>query len=229
MQVQIASARLPQIGAVKREADGSFSVGPIPGIGGPFDTAASFIQALAAVMKHRLDDDQVRQHCPPWILNEILKGHKEFPSRLGKLAASGKHFTREGPFPIRHPDLTQCNIIVSKTLDVLGVIDWDRAYAMPWELIDFPSIFWTTTSHLISPELNPGQPANPGEAKGIADMMLYVSMLRDAEREAHTDHRLSDVLGDTEAHELGGIIHSFRSGKIGTYGRAMDYYENKYQ
>lgn len=41
-QVQIASARLSQIGTVTRTTDGGFIAGPIPGIGGPFDTAASF-------------------------------------------------------------------------------------------------------------------------------------------------------------------------------------------
>ncbi|KAH8749743.1 hypothetical protein F5883DRAFT_648046 [Diaporthe sp. PMI_573] len=46
--VQIASARLPQIGAVSRDTSGNFILGLIPGLGGPFNTAALFIQAWAA-------------------------------------------------------------------------------------------------------------------------------------------------------------------------------------
>uniref|UniRef100_A0A8H7NMP7 Uncharacterized protein n=1 Tax=Bionectria ochroleuca TaxID=29856 RepID=A0A8H7NMP7_BIOOC len=52
LQVQIASARLPQIGTVSRSQDGSFTVGPIPGLGVPFNTAASFIRAWSANAKY---------------------------------------------------------------------------------------------------------------------------------------------------------------------------------
>ncbi|CAG9946352.1 unnamed protein product [Clonostachys rosea f. rosea IK726] len=51
-RVQIESARLPQIGTVSRSQDGSFTVGPIPGLGVPFNTAASFIRAWFANAKY---------------------------------------------------------------------------------------------------------------------------------------------------------------------------------
>ena len=92
MQVQIASARLPQIGTVIRNADGSFGVGPIPKIGGPFDSAAAFIQALAASLKFPYEESYLRQVLPPSVIDQVVEGSNEFPSRLASLARSGKHF-----------------------------------------------------------------------------------------------------------------------------------------
>ena len=60
VQVQIASARLPQIGTVIRNADGSFGVDLIPGVGGPFNSAAAFIQALASSMKFPYEESYLR-------------------------------------------------------------------------------------------------------------------------------------------------------------------------
>jgi hypothetical protein len=39
----MAAIRFPKIGAITKAPDGTYTVGPIPGIGGPFDTAAQFV------------------------------------------------------------------------------------------------------------------------------------------------------------------------------------------
>ncbi|KAI5861921.1 hypothetical protein GGS23DRAFT_573791 [Durotheca rogersii] len=227
--VQIASARLPQIGTVTRDAYGGFIVGPIPGIGGPFETAASFIQAWAATIKYPYNEDYLRQSVPSSVVDEILKGVDEFPGRLAKLASSGKYFTSKGPFPIRHADLFHSNVIVTKTFNVLGVIDWEGACTVPWELVDAPCFLSTIPRLLNPPEQydEAGRPLDSDEVGMWADEEAYAAMVREAERNAHADHRLSNMLADKDAQDLARTIHLFPQGKAGFYGRALDYFENK--
>lgn len=67
----------------------------------------------------------------PSAADKIIEGTEQFPARLASLARSGRHFTREGPFPIRHADLFHSNIVVTKTFEVIGVIDWENSYMVP--------------------------------------------------------------------------------------------------
>ncbi|KAH7303716.1 kinase-like domain-containing protein [Stachybotrys elegans] len=227
--VQIASARLPLIGTVFRDQDGTFTVGPIPGIGGPFRTAASFIQAWCANIKYPYREEYIRKHVPESLVDEILRGVAEFPSRLARLASSGKYFTLDGPFPIRHPDLFHSNVIVNNGFNVLGVIDWEGACAVPWELID-PPCFLSTVPRLLNPPEQydtAGLPLEVDEAIKWADEKAYAAMVRAAERDANADSRLSDILSNRNTQDLAGIVHLFAQGKIGLYSRVLDYLENK--
>ncbi|CAH0023452.1 unnamed protein product [Clonostachys rhizophaga] len=226
-RVQIASARLPQIGSVSRSQDGSFTVGPIPGLGGPFNTAASFIRAWSANVKYPYQRKYLQEHVPDAFLDEILAGAEEFPNRLARLADNGKHFIRDGPFPIRHPDLFHSNVIVTKNFDVLGVIDWEGACTVPWELIDSPCFLTTVPRLLNPPELydEAGYPLDKDVARKWEDGKAYVTMVQEAERDGNTDSNLSDILGNRDVQDLAGIIHLFAQGKMGFYGRALAYFE----
>ncbi|KAJ0164436.1 hypothetical protein CTA2_1002, partial [Colletotrichum tanaceti] len=217
------------IGTVIRNADGRFTVGPIPGIGGPFDTAASFIQEWAARMKFPYDEGYLREHLPPSFIDEILEGNSRFPSRLAKLASDGKHFTRAGPFPIRHTDLFDTNVVVTKAYQVLGVVDWENAYTVPWELVDAPSFLSTVPRLLNRPDQydDQGRPLDSDEARQWADERAYAEMVREAELEAHADHKLSQMLADRDSQVLASTIHLFTHGKMGLYGRVMDHFDEK--
>jgi hypothetical protein len=47
-QVDLSGIQLPKIGTIiAMNADGKFQQGPIPGLGGPFDTVTEFFQAWA--------------------------------------------------------------------------------------------------------------------------------------------------------------------------------------
>lgn len=166
---------------------------------------------------------------PPLLIDEILKGVKEFPRRVAKLASSGKYFTSVGPFPIRHADLFHNNIIVTKAFSVLGIIDWDGACTVPWELVD-PPCFLSTVPHLLNPKEQydeTGRPLDPDEATRWAEKDAYAKMVREAEQNTNTDHRLSGVLLDKDIRDLGAVIHLFGQGKMGFYGRVLDYFEAK--
>ncbi len=54
--------------------DASFVVDPIPHIGGPFDTAASFIQALAVSIKFPYGNAYLRKVLPPSVVDEVVEG-----------------------------------------------------------------------------------------------------------------------------------------------------------
>ncbi|KAJ8129924.1 hypothetical protein O1611_g3704 [Lasiodiplodia mahajangana] len=227
--VQITSVRLPQIGTVARDADGSFTTGPIPGIGGPFNTAASFMQAWVAKIRFPYNEDYIRKCIPPFLVDEILKGVNDLPGRLAKLAASDKYFTSQGPFPIRHADLFHSNVIVNKAFEVLGVIDWEGACTVPWELSDAPCFLKTVPRLLNLPEQysESGLPLDQDEAGRWADEEAYSVMVREAEQSARVDHKLSQMLANRDAQDLTGILYLFTQGKMGFYGRALDYFENK--
>lgn len=227
-QVQIASARLPQIGTVARDADGNFIAGPIPGLGGPFDTAASFVRAWASRVAYPYDEEYIRRNVPPPLVDEIVRGVSGLPSRVAKLAAAGTYFTAEGPFPVRHADLYHSNIIVTKTFDVLGVIDWEGAHTVPWELVDAPRFLTTVPRRLNPPDMyREGRPLDKDEASRWEDREAYAEMVYQAELAANADHKLSGVLADSDAQDLAGTLHLFTEGKLGLYGQALEYFESK--
>ncbi|KAK4196257.1 hypothetical protein QBC40DRAFT_313936 [Triangularia verruculosa] len=58
-RVQITSIRLPKIGKIVRNREGGYELGPLPGIGGPFDTAAAFFEAWANKVKFKWDDETI--------------------------------------------------------------------------------------------------------------------------------------------------------------------------
>lgn len=166
---------------------------------------------------------------PTTLADEIVTGVNELPSRLASLAARGKLFLEEGPFPVRHPDLFHSNVIVTETFDVLGVIDWEGAYTVPWELIDPPSVVVTVPRRLNPPEQydEAGLPLDADQMGAWEEERAYADMVRAAEIDAGADDRLSRVLANRDLQDLAGIVHLFTQGKMGFYGRALDYLESR--
>ncbi|KDN67109.1 hypothetical protein CSUB01_01752 [Colletotrichum sublineola] len=98
--VQMASLRLPNIGAVTRREDGGYEPGPIPGIGGPFDTAAAFFEAWTDKVKFKLDKETIAQMMQrgPVSAEEMVRITDEFPSQI-KSMTNLLPFRNEGLFP----------------------------------------------------------------------------------------------------------------------------------
>ena len=96
------------------------------------------------------------------------------------------------------------------------MIDWEGSYAVPWELVDPPCFLSTMPRLLCPPEQydEAGQPLDQDELEKWADEEAYAKMVRDAKRDAQTDHRLSDMLGDRDARDLASVIHLYSQGKI---------------
>lgn len=232
--VQIASVRLPQIGTVTRDAGGNLVAGPIPGIGGPFDTAAAYFQALAANLEHPYSDDRIRASMArsrhAGFVEEMIKGQNEFPARLARLASSGKAFMSKGPFPVCHTDFSHYTTVVDEEFGVLGVFNWENARTVPWEMLEAPCSYNATPRYLsdLLGSMPQPQEVHSFHIRQSADEREYTAMVREAELDAQADHRLSDALADKDMRDLAQMLDSFRQGRIGVFGRGMDYLENKY-
>ena len=126
----MTALRMPKIGRVFRSSDGTYDVGPIPDLGGPFETATEFFKAWAAQAKFPTLEETIRKMIGGDVVEEVLSSIRSFPTRIQSLAGLlSAHDT--GPFPIYHPDLFQHNVIVDDDFDVLAVIDWQGTYTVP--------------------------------------------------------------------------------------------------
>src|SRR5690349_7823747 len=98
----MASIRFPKIGSIIKRSDGTYSVGPLPRIGGPFDSAAEFFEAWANQAKYPYHEGMIRERTPPDVVDEILRSIQNFPSRLKDFSKQFRF--REGPYPLFHTD-----------------------------------------------------------------------------------------------------------------------------
>ncbi|CAG8076104.1 unnamed protein product [Penicillium salamii] len=99
--VQLTSLRLPKIGTIIRNREGGYECGPLPGIGGPFDTATEFFEAWADSVKFKWDKEAIthmmqRSLIPAERMVSIIEN---FPSQM-KAMASRLPLCNEGPFPL---------------------------------------------------------------------------------------------------------------------------------
>ena len=135
-QAEMSSITFPKIGSPIRNPDGTYDVGPLPRLGGPFSTATEYLRAWAKHTPFYGGTDGLKEMCGIYG-DEILSGVLAFPQGVSALA--GRIAVRDhGPFPLIHPDFFHSNIIVDDNWKVLGVIDWEYAQSAPWEIVEFP-------------------------------------------------------------------------------------------
>ena len=110
----------------------------------------------------------------------------------------------DGPFSLIHPELCHQNIVVDDSYNILGVIDWEQAFAAPREMIDFPS-----TLALVPPSTNVTRKCNKkGEPKmneeKLRDMLRarYLDAVRRHEEAKGLPRLLSTLLADKARQEL---------------------------
>jgi hypothetical protein len=128
----MSNITFPRIGTPVRLADGTINMEPIPGIGGPFDTASEFIRAWAATAEFPLSDERVRECCDlhdDELSDEVLASIRTFPTKLSEMADLVAGPYDNGPFPLVHVDYGHNNIIVDAQYNMLGVIDWEEEIA----------------------------------------------------------------------------------------------------
>ena len=130
--------QLPKIGTIiSAREDGTYQQGPIPGLGGPFDTATDFFKAWAAKTGFGMSDEKLRAASGPYAA-EIVPSVSSFTKSIDQLADK-LSIRDKGPFPLCHGDFGHNNIIVDDEYHVLGVIDLESSFAGPWEIFgDFP-------------------------------------------------------------------------------------------
>ncbi|RHZ43885.1 uncharacterized protein CDV56_102637 [Aspergillus thermomutatus] len=228
IQVQMSSIRLPRIGSVIRRDNNSFDVGPLPKIRGPFSTATEFFKAWAKHAKFPLSDEDIRKLINGGPTDSILCLINAFPSCLREMACRVSA-NDNGPFLLYHPDFYQSNIIVDESFRVLGVIDWEGACTVPWELVEPPLFLSMVPPAMDDPrnyEAN-GQPKDFDSRRRLNERAEYAKYVQKKEEELKGDDKLSQVLLDPGAQGLAHAIKVYHDpGKLEFYCKAIDAHSN---
>lgn len=226
----MASLRFPKIGTIARRKDGTYGIGPFPDIGGPFETATDFFKAWARHAKFPMPIDMIRKSMKGGPVEQVLKSIQGFPSAIHAMAHRLSS-TDHGPFPLSHRDFFHSNIIVDQRYNILGVIDWEGACTLPWELVDFPLFLETVPVPMDAPwnyDEN-GQPLDKGTMLRWQERREYVWMVARAETAELADSKLSETLADEKSQNLAYALRAYLNpGKLGFYmevlgeGKAKD-------
>ncbi|TDZ15457.1 hypothetical protein Cob_v011643 [Colletotrichum orbiculare MAFF 240422] len=224
MHVQLATVQLPMIGTIlSRNEDGTYRQGPIPGLGGPFNTATEFFKAWAAKTTFGMTDEHLRTASGQYA-DDIIPSVSSFPKSIGDLAP--KLSARDhGPFPLCHGDFGHNNIIVDDEYRVLGLIDWEASFSAPWEIFaDFP-----LTLSMVPPAIDvpwnyneQGDPVTDELKQQLADQKTYVAAVKEAEDSKGTGNLLSEALNDCKRQQLATAMRLYQRGKVGWYSKLTD-------
>lgn len=218
--------RLPKIGKIVGiHDDGSYRLGPIPGVGGPFDTAAEYFRAWAAKVEFGMSEDQL-QKAAGRFADEILSSASTFRKLLHD-NAEWLSAENTGPFPLCHGDFGHNNIVFDDKYRLLGVIDWETAFAGPCELSgEFP-----LSLSVIPPAMDvpwkydeTGCPKEAGERQKFADREAYIAIVkqREEEQDLTEGYTLSTALQDFKRQYLASAMRFYRIGKPGWYSKVME-------
>ena len=222
-QVEISSITFPKIGSLIRNPDGTYDVGPLPRLGGPFSTATEYLRAWAKHTPFYGGTNELKEMCGNYG-DEILGGVLAFPQRVSELA--GRIAVRDhGPFPLIHPDFFHSNIIVDDNWKVLGVIDWEYAQSAPWETVEFPLTLSICPRSIDAPwNYDESGVAKDEDTRAmIKDRGDYLVMIKEYERSKGEAAILSDILGDQASQDLATAIRYYTSvGKQAFYDKLFD-------
>ncbi|KAF2753263.1 hypothetical protein EJ05DRAFT_458272 [Pseudovirgaria hyperparasitica] len=211
IQVELASVRFPKIGSIIKLSNGEYSVGPIPRIGGPFDSAADFFEAWAKCAKFPYSESTIRARTPSNLVDRILISIRDFPSQLAKFAKH--HSFQEGPFPIIHTDLYTSNILVDSMCCIQSVIDWENTIVAPWEMVEFIKDLSIVPPVMDGPLYNETE----SDRELLAERKRYIEVIQTWERVRQLDSKLSTVLDHWNTQSLAHAIWLYLEGRIGFY------------
>lgn len=226
--MQLSRVKLPKIGTlVSLNADGTYQQGPVPGLGGPFNTATEFFQAWSAKAKFGTTEGKLREASGPYAA-EIIASVSSFPQAISRLAHR-LSVLDHGPFPLCHGDFGHNNVIVDDSYRIIGVIDWETAFAGPWEIFgDYPLTISTVPPAMDGPGNynEDGSPNDADLAQKYMDQKAYVAAVtREEDRIGEITHRLSEALRDSKRQHLATAMRLFQSGKAGWYGKLIHPFE----
>jgi hypothetical protein len=149
----------------------------------------------------------------------------QFPAQI-KAMASQISATNNGPFPLCHDDFLHSNIMVDEgNFNVTGIIDWEGACTVPWELIAFPEFLQTMPASFDLPHKydREGQPLDEEVRHTWREKREYIEMVKSVERE---DKMLSICLSSDRSQALAYAYGAYTSiGKLGFYDRVVEQLE----
>jgi hypothetical protein len=215
----MASVRFPKIGSILKLSDGTYSVGPIPGIGGPFSSAASFFKAWAREANFPYNENTIRKRTPSELVDEILISIKDFPFQLRNFA---EHYCfQEGPFPVFHTDLYKSNVLVDSEYQILSIIDWENAIVAPWELVEF-----IKDLSVVPPVMDgPLYHEEESDREILTARREYIEAVQKMEKARQLDNKLSTTLSNWCTQNLAHAIWLYHEGRIGFYTSIFKLFE----
>ena len=170
-----------------------------------------------------MSDEQLRTASGPYA-GEIIPSVSSFADSIYKLA--GRLSVRDhGPFPLCHGDFGHNNVIVDDKYHVLGVIDWETAFAGPWELFaDFPLTLSTTPPAMDAPWNydEEGSPKSPDLIRKFADQKDYVAAVRKENISDGDSRFLAEALGNPRRRQMATAMRLYQNGKVGWYAKLID-------
>jgi len=210
----MSAIRFRKIGGIVKASDGTYCVGPLPGIGGPFDSAAQFFEAWADHLKFPYSEETVRERTPPHLVDDVLESIRTFPSRIKEFA--NQYNFRTGPFPLFHTDLYRSNVLLATRC---YVIDWEDAQVLPWEMVEFAKDLC-----IVPPALDgPVYQEDNMDRKWWAERENYIKLVREAETSRGLDNHLSITLGNSAVQHLAHAIWLYQiDGRIGFYNNVFN-------
>ncbi|TQN67095.1 hypothetical protein CSHISOI_08343 [Colletotrichum shisoi] len=229
IQLEITSARLPNIGTVSKNKEGGYSVGPLPGIGGPFETASAFFKAWSKWAIFPKSLETIRLHMNGGPMEKVVAAINQFPSGIGSMAGRPSSLDC-GPFPLVHRDFYHSNIIVDDEYHPIGIIDWEGACTLPWELVEFPLFLETLPATMDSPSNYDecGQPLDIQTRQRLRDRKIYAEMVARFEESNGMDSMLSSTLVDEKVQSLAYAVRVYLDpGKLGFYDVVLTEYTQR--
>lgn len=228
----MSKMQFPQIGTIIGiNEDGTYQQGPIPGIGGPFDTATDYFIAWSMQAKFGIGEETLRKRSGLYAA-EIVPSVLSFPKSVGALAKR-LSVRDHGPFPLCHGDFGHNNTIVDDHYHVLAVIDWEFAFAGPLEIAgDYPLNISMMPRSIDAPWDcdQEGNPADPYIIEKLADQEAYLAFVKgEEENDGGYNYSLSNALQDHGRQELAAAIRYYEQGKPGFYSRLIDEYSSAWQ
>lgn len=104
--------------------------------------AFAFFEVWADRVEFKRDEETIRRRMmkgDPISAEWMLAVLEQFPRRIKAIANQLSVHHNEGPFPLCHDNLLHSDILVDEdTFSVTGIIDWEGACTVPWELVAFP-------------------------------------------------------------------------------------------
>lgn len=238
--VHLTRLRFPKIGTVTRCAEtGAFDIGPLPRIGGPFETASAFFAAWAERVKFkgkgRGEIIRMMPADPPGLAERVADAIESFPAQVRDLMARRPPPRNDGPFPLVHTDFLHSNMLVDTEFNLVGVIDWEGAQTVPWECVTFPGFLGCMPPSFDLPNKydESGQPLDEKTRELWEERRQYIELVKAAESEAAVergehDDSLSAYLGDNNTQALAYAINAYDDvGKLGFYDGVVDQLRNQ--
>ncbi|KZM19152.1 uncharacterized protein EKO05_0003191 [Ascochyta rabiei] len=210
IQADMSSVRFSMIGCITETSNG-YSVGPIPGIGGPFETPADFFAQWATGAVFPFSKDKVKRRTPPEHFEEVWNSLAGFPLQVAKFAKS--YNFRRGPFPVIHGDLYRSNILMDNDCNVKAIIDWEDAIVAPWELVEFIKDLGVVPAAMNGSSHQ--EPPSVRERRNKRE--TYIKYVEEIEKKQLLDGTLSMVLSNSAVQDFAHAFWLWHDGKVGFY------------